>query len=134
MEDTNNKTNIKTISLIVPPNAKAGVDSLTFEYEGTELEILVPVGSVAGDVLQIQVGVKDENNITAEGKNNTEEKNAKDCSKDTKPSSKSSLMDELGGLKDDVSSSTSLKSDTETKMPRQPAENGITTIELPNAS
>jgi len=134
MEYTNNKTRI--VSLTVPPNAEAGVDSLTFEYEGNELEVLVPIGSVAGDVLQIQVGVKDENNNTAEDENNTEEKNAEDCSNDTKPSSKSSLMDELDGLKDDISSSTSDKPDTETKMPGQAEEavNGITTIELPNAT
>ena len=132
MEDTNSKTRI--VSLTVPPNAEAGVDSLTFEYEGNEFEILVPAGSVAGDVLQIQVGVKHENNITAEDENNTEEKNVEDCSKDTKPSSKSSLMDELGGLKDDASSSTSLKPDDDTKMPRKSeAVNDITTISLPNA-
>jgi len=140
MEDTNNKTNNKTriVSLTVPPNAEAGVDSLTFEYEGNELEVLVPAGSVSGDVLQIQVGVKDDNNNNnnniAKDKNDTDEKNAEVCSKDTKPSSRSSLMDELGGLKDDVTSSTSLKPDTDTKMPMQLAENGITTISLPNAT
>ena len=127
MEDTNNKTRI--VSLTVPPNAEAGVDSLTFQYEGNELEILIPAGSVAGEILQIQVGVKDDNN--------TEEKNVEDCSKDTKPTkspSRSSLMDELGGLKNNGDISTSDKPYKDTKMPRQPAENGITTVEFPNAT
>ena len=44
------------INLTIPPNVEPGVDSLTFEYNGNEMEILVPVDSVAGDVLRVQVG------------------------------------------------------------------------------
>ena len=44
------------IRLTVPPGVEAGVDSLTFNYAGEEVDVLVPLGSVAGDVLQIQVG------------------------------------------------------------------------------
>lgn len=49
------------ITIQVPPNVEAGVDTLAFTYDGNELEILVPLGSVAGDVLQIQVGGVEEN-------------------------------------------------------------------------
>ena len=48
------------ITIQVPPNVEAGIDTLIFEYGGNELEILVPPGSVAGDVLQIQVGGVDD--------------------------------------------------------------------------
>lgn len=44
------------IDLTVPPNVEPGVDSLAFEYNGNEMELLVPEDSVAGDVLRIQVG------------------------------------------------------------------------------
>lgn len=44
------------INLQVPSDAEAGVDSLTFVYGGSEFDVLVPAGSLPGDVLQIQVG------------------------------------------------------------------------------
>lgn len=44
------------INLEVPHGAEAGVDSLTFEYGGSEFDVLVPAGSLPGDVLRIQVG------------------------------------------------------------------------------
>lgn len=49
------------ITIQVPPNVEAGVDTLAFVYDGNDLEILVPPGSMAGDVLQIQVGGVEEN-------------------------------------------------------------------------
>ena len=131
MEDTNNNDRGIFINLTVPPNAEGGIDSLTFEHDGNELEILVPVGSVAGDVIQVQVGVGDNNN-TSEDDNN-KEKIVED-SKDTKPSSRSSLVDEMGGLKEDGDISTSDKPDNDTKMSRHAETlNGITTVELSNA-
>eukprot|EP00584_Thalassiosira_punctigera_P017948 CAMPEP_0172566046 /NCGR_PEP_ID=MMETSP1067-20121228/110418_1 /TAXON_ID=265564 ORGANISM="Thalassiosira punctigera, Strain Tpunct2005C2" /NCGR_SAMPLE_ID=MMETSP1067 /ASSEMBLY_ACC=CAM_ASM_000444 /LENGTH=62 /DNA_ID=CAMNT_0013357067 /DNA_START=44 /DNA_END=229 /DNA_ORIENTATION=- len=33
------------INLTVPPGAEAGIDSLTFQYGGNELGVLVPAGS-----------------------------------------------------------------------------------------
>ena len=44
------------LHLTVPPGIEAGVDLLTFFHDGTEVDVLVPVGSIAGDVLRIQVG------------------------------------------------------------------------------
>ena len=44
------------VNLTVPPGAEAGVDSLTFQYGGASLEVLIPPGSVPGDVLRIKVG------------------------------------------------------------------------------
>ena len=41
------------INLEVPHGAEAGVDSLTFEYGGSEFDVLVPAGSLPGDVLRI---------------------------------------------------------------------------------
>ena len=41
------------VNLTVPPDAEAGVDYLSFEYGGAELEVLVPAGSSPGDVLRI---------------------------------------------------------------------------------
>jgi hypothetical protein len=73
---------------------EAGVDYLLFEYGGTELEALVPAGSVAGDVLRIQVGnrdgASDGDDIASE-----EDENGGDGS--TKPSTSNTLMDGLGG-------------------------------------
>ncbi|KAL7528943.1 hypothetical protein ACHAXR_002709 [Thalassiosira sp. AJA248-18] len=83
------------INLTVPPGAEAGVDSLTFEYDGNEVEVMVPDGSVPGDVLRIQVGVRgdradDDCDDAADGN---------DADEESKQSS--SLMDELGGMKND---------------------------------
>jgi len=87
------------VNLTVPPGAEAGVDSLTFVYGGNELEILVPAGSVAGDVLRIQVGfVGEEGSAVAAAADNNDEVN--DAKSESKPSS-SSLMDELGGIDDE---------------------------------
>lgn len=65
------------ITIQVPPNVEAGVDKLAFEYDGNELEMLVPPGSVEGDVLQIQVGGVDESD-DGEGVNNDETTDAID--------------------------------------------------------
>ena len=65
------------ITIQVPPNVEAGVDSLAFEYDGNELEMLVPPGSLEGDVLQIQVGGVDESD-DGEGVNNDETTDAID--------------------------------------------------------
>ena len=65
------------ITIQVPPNVEAGVDKLAFEYDGKELEMLVPPGSVEGDVLQIQVGGVDESD-DREGVNNDETTDAID--------------------------------------------------------
>ena len=43
------------IQIQIPENTEAG-DSLTFNVEGTEFEIPVPVGYKPGDILQIEVG------------------------------------------------------------------------------
>jgi predicted nicotinamide N-methyase len=64
------------ITIQVPPNVEAGIDTLTFEYGGNELEIIVPPGSVAGDFLQIQVGGVDESD--GERVNNDETTDAVD--------------------------------------------------------
>ena len=65
------------ITIQVPPNVEAGVDKLAFEYDGKELEMLVPPGSVEGDVLQIEVGGVDESD-DHEGVNNDETTDAID--------------------------------------------------------
>ena len=47
------------INITIPPGVEPGVDSLTFQYEGNEMEIQVPEDSVPGDVLSIKVGCTD---------------------------------------------------------------------------
>ena len=44
------------INLTIPPGVEPGVDSLTFQYEGNEMEIQVPEDSVPGDIFSIKVG------------------------------------------------------------------------------
>lgn len=44
-----------SVSIQLPDNAEPG-DTLTFSVNGQTLEIVVPVGSQSGDVLEIQVG------------------------------------------------------------------------------
>lgn len=63
------------VNLTVPPDAEAGVDYLSFEYGGAELEVLVPAGSSPGDVLRINVGIGggetcDGDDIASEGDEN----------------------------------------------------------------
>jgi len=85
------------VSLVIPEGAVAGVDSLTFQYGddgGQEFEVLIPEGSVAGDVLRIQVGERDLTTPTSDG----------DSSKANAKSPKSSLLEELGGGESDESS------------------------------
>ena len=87
------------INLTVPPNVEPGVDSLTFQYDGNEMEVLVPEDSVAGDVLQIQVG-------SSAARNNSSSNSCNDGDVTTKSSS---LMDELNGTEDvGVSNDTKL--------------------------
>lgn len=107
------------INLQVPPDAEAGVDSLTFEYCGSEFDVLVPAGSLPGDVLRIQVansGVSDKcdatnSNLAAEADGNDDEDNApNDVSEEIKgnrptPTSfinetnkRTSLLSKLSGL------------------------------------
>eukprot|EP00571_Detonula_confervacea_P006953 CAMPEP_0172320620 /NCGR_PEP_ID=MMETSP1058-20130122/40970_1 /TAXON_ID=83371 /ORGANISM="Detonula confervacea, Strain CCMP 353" /LENGTH=455 /DNA_ID=CAMNT_0013035915 /DNA_START=32 /DNA_END=1399 /DNA_ORIENTATION=+ len=85
------------INLTVPPGVEPGVDSLTFEYDGNELEVLIPAGSVAGDVLKIQVGVAGDNSASCEGGDNTAGEDGNDANHESKPTT-SNLMDELGGV------------------------------------
>lgn len=94
------------VDLIVPPGAEAGVDSLSFECGGQEMDVLVPAGSVAGDVLRIQVGVGGGGGdgvdaVDAAGGGNGKADEA------TKPSS--NLMDALGGMEDDDAAPSSRK-------------------------
>lgn len=46
----------KTVSLQIPPDAQAG-DTLSFDLEGTTLELCVPQGAQPGDVLEVQLNV-----------------------------------------------------------------------------
>jgi predicted nicotinamide N-methyase len=46
------------ISIQIPENAEPG-DTLQFEAHGQMLELVVPVGSVPGDVLELQIGCDD---------------------------------------------------------------------------
>lgn len=93
-KDDDDASNAIYINLTVPPNVEPGVDSLTFQYDGNEMEILIPEDSVAGDVLQIQVG-----SSNAAG-NNSSSQSGDDGEMVTK--STSSLMSELNGTEDDV--------------------------------
>jgi hypothetical protein len=89
------------ITIQVPPNVEAGIDTLIFEYGGNELEILVPPDSVAGDVLQIQVGGVNDCDGDDERVNNDE------TSSLLSPASSSiSLLNELGGTTMDGPSRT----------------------------
>ena len=87
--DDDDASNAIYINLTVPPNVEPGVDSLTFEHNGNEMEIMIPEDSVAGDVLQIQVGNSSSHRRDAATKS-------------------SSLMDELNGLEDDDVNDTKL--------------------------
>lgn len=103
------------INLTVPPNVEPGVDSLTFQYDGNEMEILIPEDSVAGDVLQIQVG-----SSTAAG-NNSSSQSGDDGEMKTK--STSSLMNELNGI-DDVGVNNDMK------LAQSDAREGVATVTL----
>jgi predicted nicotinamide N-methyase len=54
-----------SVSIQLPDNAEPG-DTLTFSVNGQTLEIVVPVGSQSGDVLEIQVGGDDPAEMEAE--------------------------------------------------------------------
>lgn len=93
------------VNLTVPPDVEAGVDSLTFEYEGNELDILIPPGSVAGDVLRIQVGVQGGDDGDGDGDGDSDDergdtKSGGDKEEERGSKARSSLMDELGGVSD----------------------------------
>ena len=90
MSNQRNDNDDAAIYITVPPDAEPGVDSLTFQRDGNEYEILIPEGSNAGDVLQIPVGSSAANNSSC---------NSSDDSDGTAKSSR--LMDELNGLQQD---------------------------------
>ena len=113
------------INLTVPPGVEAGVDSLTFEYGGNELDVLVPAGSVEGDVLRIQVGIIEDEDTTTDDVNKIEHDTGGE--EDTKPAAKSSLISELGGLKEDGDNNCKSNDDTAGKVTDN---EGITTVEL----
>lgn len=52
---TGSGTSISVLSIQIPEDAEPG-DTLQFESNGQLLELVVPVGSVPGDVLEIQIG------------------------------------------------------------------------------
>lgn len=79
------------INLTIPPGVEPGVDSLTFQYEGNEMEIQVPEDSVPGDILSIKVGC-------ADAEDSSSQNDRDGCSETMKKPS--SLMDELGGIED----------------------------------
>ena len=93
-KDDDDAGNAIYINLTVPPNVEPGVDSLTFQYDGNEMEILIPEDSVAGDVLQIQVG------SSTAAENNSSSQSGDVGEMATKSSS--SLMKELNGIEDNV--------------------------------
>lgn len=79
------------INLTIPPGVEPGVDSLTFQYEGNEMEIQVPEDSVPGDILSIKVKC-------ADAEDSSSQNDRDGCSETMKKPS--SLMDELGGIED----------------------------------
>ena len=113
------------INLTVPPGVEAGVDSLTFEYGGNELDVLVPAGSVEGDVLRIQVGITEAEDTTTSEVNMEHDTGGEE---DTKPAAKSSLMSEMGGLKEDGDYNCYKANDTTAG--KVTDNEGITTVEL----
>lgn len=60
----------RTVSIAIPPGAESG-DTLTFVVDGAELELPIPEGVCAGDVLEIKVGSTD-NNVTDKEMDGTE--------------------------------------------------------------
>jgi predicted nicotinamide N-methyase len=52
--ESSTQTTMTTISMQLPDDAEPG-DVLTFSVQGQPMEIIVPVGSKAGDILEIQV-------------------------------------------------------------------------------
>lgn len=101
------------INLTIPPGVEPGVDSLTFQYEGNEMEIQVPEDSVPGDVLSIKVGCTDAKDSSSQ--------NDRDGCRETmkKPSS---LMDELGGIEDN--------DDCNDRKPTQNDGDGVASVTL----
>ena len=93
------------ITIQVPPNAEPGVDSLTFQYQGQELEILVPQDAKEGDVLQIQVGDDDAAATDNESAADDGNDNAQN---DEQERPRSSLLDELGGVDEDGAKTSEL--------------------------
>ena len=107
------------INLQVPPGAEAGVDSLTFEYGGNEFDVLVPDGSIPGDVLRIQVQVgsgrvSDECEAT-NSSDLVEELDGKDDANNTSDVSERESKEQLACDCSDDSSTRQTSSLTETK-------------------
>jgi predicted nicotinamide N-methyase len=86
------------INLTIPPNAEPGVDSLTFEYNGCEMEVLLPENAICGDVLRIQVG-------SSAAATNSSPPNGGDNEATTKSSS---LTNESVGMEDESVNDTKL--------------------------
>ena len=85
------------ITIQIPPNAEPGVDSLTFQYRGQELEILVPSDATVGDVLQIQVGGDDDVDNEVDANDDVVDVGN---SKQKAEANGSSLLTELGGIEE----------------------------------
>ena len=118
------------ITIQIPPDAEPGVDTLTFQYQGQELEILVPQDAKVGDVLQIQVGnnddVDDDDADVAGDVNGNNQNDSLD-----KP--RSSLLDELEGVHEDNTNTSELvKPNTENSTKKEIADNSISTVSLGN--
>ncbi len=113
--DDDDSSNAIYINLTVPPNVEPGVDSLTFQYDGNEMEILIPEDSVAGDVLQIQVG-------SSAAENNSSSQSGDDGEMATKSSS--NLISELNGIEDNVGVNN------DTKLAQNDNREGIATVTL----
>ncbi|KAL3792528.1 hypothetical protein ACHAWO_008399 [Cyclotella atomus] len=100
------------ITIQIPPDATPGVDTLTFQYQGQELEISIPYDAQVGDVLQIQVGANDDGDVAAcdgvdGGSDNIDGIAKGEIGK------KSSPLDEMDGVHDkDETTVTGSKDDT----------------------
>ena len=85
------------ITIQIPSNVEPGVDSLTFQYEGQELEIVVPPDAKVGDVLRIQVGHDADGNTN---ENRLDDNTEKEASHNNKNGDRleTNLLKDLGGV------------------------------------
>ncbi|KAL7516311.1 hypothetical protein ACHAWX_001339 [Stephanocyclus meneghinianus] len=70
---TATNTTPTVLTLTVPPDAEPGIDSLTFQYRGQELEIIVPATAKPGDVLEVRLGIADGGDAHDDDDNDDEE-------------------------------------------------------------